>query len=139
MKMLVISLAGIGDTLLANPLIHELRQNFPAAELDTLVFWPGSKRLLEGSPFLNRAYEQNMIKDGVIDALRFLLSLRKERYDVSINTHPQSRIVYRVTAIIINARERLSHEYDNSGWLDHWLVNRTLPQNYTIHTIENNL
>src|SRR5262245_18472737 len=139
MKILVISLAGIGDTSLATPLIHALRLNFPAAEIDTLVFWPGSKGLLEGNPFLNRVYQKNMIKDGVIDSLRFLLTLRKERYDVSINTHPQSRIVYRVTARIINARERLIHEYDNSVWLDHWLVNRTLPQNYTIHMIENNL
>ena len=46
MKILVISLAGIGDTLFATPLIHELRANFPDATIDALVMWPGAKDLL---------------------------------------------------------------------------------------------
>jgi ADP-heptose:LPS heptosyltransferase len=50
MNILVISLAGIGDTLFATPLIHELRANFPAANIDALVLWTGSKHLLEGNP-----------------------------------------------------------------------------------------
>jgi len=33
----------IGDTLIAMPLIHELRVNFPAATIDVLAMWPGSK------------------------------------------------------------------------------------------------
>ena len=33
---------------------------------------------------------------------------------------------------------RISHEYECFGWLDRWLVNRTLPQDYTRHSIENN-
>ena len=139
MKILVISLAGIGDTLLATPLIHELRLNCPDAQIDALVFWRGSKDLLEGNPFLNRIYQKDMVKDGAFDSLKFLLSLRKQRYDVSINTHPQSRIHYRVVARLINARDRISHQYDNSGWIDRRLVNRTLPQDYSIHSIENNL
>ena len=139
MKILVISLAGIGDTMFATPLIHELCLNFPGAQIDALVLWPGSKDLLMGNPFLNRVYQKNMIKDGALNSLKYLAGLRKERYDVSINTHPQSRIHYRVVARIINARERLSHVYDNSGWLDQRLVNRTLPQDYAVHAIENNL
>ena len=46
MKILVISLAGIGDTLLATPLIRELRANFPAATIDVLTMWAGSKDLM---------------------------------------------------------------------------------------------
>jgi len=46
MKILVISLAGIGDTLLATPFIHELRANFPDATIDALVKETGSKELL---------------------------------------------------------------------------------------------
>ena len=58
---------------------------------------------------------------------------------MSINIHPQSRIHYRVVARIINAPVRVSHEYDNSTWLDRLFVNRTIPQDYSIHSIENNL
>ena len=138
MRILVISLAGIGDTLLATPLIHELRANFPDATIDALVLWTGSKDLLENNPHLNRIHQKNLIKAGKLETLRFLWSLRKNHYDVSINTHPQSRIHYRVAARIAGALTRISHEYECFGGLDRWLVNRTLPQDYRRHTIEQN-
>jgi heptosyltransferase-2 len=139
MKILVISLAGIGDTLLATPLIRELRANFPAATIDALVLWAGSKDVLETNPHLNRVFQKNLLKSSKTEALRFLWSLRGEGYDFSLNTHPQSRIHYRLIARIIGARVRVSHEYDCSGWLDRWLVNRQHPQDYQRHTVVNNL
>jgi len=137
-KILVISLAGIGDTLFATPLIHELRANFPDATIDALVLWSGSKDLLENNPHLNCICQKNLIKAGKLEALRFLWSLRKQRYDVSINTYPQSRIHYRVAARIAGAPMRISHEYECFSPLDRWLVNCTLPQDYGKHSIENN-
>jgi ADP-heptose:LPS heptosyltransferase len=137
-KILVISLAGIGDTLLATPFIHELRANFPDATIDALVLWAGSKDLLECNPHLNRLHQKNLISSGPFETLSFLWSLRREGYDVSINTHPQSRLHYRVAARIVGAPVRISHEYECFGALDHWLVNRTLPQDYSRHSIENN-
>jgi len=144
MKILVISLAGIGDALLSTPLIHELRANFPDATIDALVLWPGSKDLLENNPHLNRIHQKNLVTAGKLDtagklrALRFFWSLRRERYDVSINTHPQSQRLYRIAARIVGAPTRISHEYECFNALDRWLVNRTLSQDYTKHSIENN-
>src|SRR5712672_3321467 len=111
MKILVISLAGIGDTLMATPLIHELRANFPDGRIDALVMWPGAKDLLEGNPHLNHIYYKNLIKVGKAEALHFLMEFRKRHYNVSFNTHPQSRVHYRLVARIINARTRVSHAY----------------------------
>ena len=139
MNILVISLAGIGDTLFATPLIHELRANYPDARIDALVLWPGAKDLLQDNPHLNSVHQKNLIKAGKAESLRFLWRLRQEHYDLSINTHPQSRIHYRAVARIIGARLRVSHEYDNAGALDRLLVNRTLRQDYGKHAIENNL
>lgn len=139
MKILVISLAGIGDTLLATPLIRELRGHYPNARLEALVLWAGSKDLLEGNPNLDAVHQYNLLKGSKRQALRFLRSLRQTGYDLSINTHPQSRIHYRLIARIIGARERISHLYECSGLLDRLLVNRTLPQDYERHTVENNL
>ncbi len=138
MKILVISMAGIGDALLATPLIHELRANFPDAMIDALVMWAGSRDLLENNPHLNRVHQKYLIQSSKLEALRFLWSLRRERYDVSINTHPQSRMQYRIAARIVGAPTRISHEYECFNALDRRLVNRTLPQDYTRHSIENN-
>jgi ADP-heptose:LPS heptosyltransferase len=137
-KILVISLAGIGDTLLATPLIHELRANFPEAVIDALAIWPGSKDLLENNPHVNRVFQKNLLRCGKFEALAFLWSLRREHYELSINTHPQSRIHYRLAAWLAGAQVRLSHEYECFTWLDRWLVTGALPQDYTRHSIENN-
>lgn len=132
-------MAGIGDTLIATPLIHELRANFPDATIDVLAMWAGSKDLLENNPHVNKVYQKNLIKGGKLEGLRFLWSLRKNHYDVSINTHPQSRAHYRIAAWLAGATTRISHVYECSSRLDQWLVNQTLPQDYTRHSIENNL
>ncbi|HLH52110.1 MAG TPA: glycosyltransferase family 9 protein [Verrucomicrobiae bacterium] len=139
MKILVISLAGIGDTVLATPLIRELRANFPQAQLDALVRWAGARDVLHGNPNLNTVYQQNLMSEPVAKGFSFLRSLRSVGYDISINAHPQSRIHYRAIARFIGAKIRISHVYEGWGLLDRILVNRTVPQDYSRHTVENNL
>lgn len=138
MKILVLSLAGIGDTLIATPLLHELRENFPTATIDVLVMWAGSRDLLENNPHVNRVFFKNLMKCGRVEALRYLWALRREHYQLSINTHPQSRIHYRAAAWLAGADIRLSHEYECFNFLDRWLITGSLPQDYTRHSIDNN-
>jgi ADP-heptose:LPS heptosyltransferase len=137
-KILVISLAGIGDSLIATPFIRALRENYPAATIDVLVKEAGAKDLLERNPNVNRVFFKDLMKTGRLETLRFLWSLRRERYQLSINTHPQSRIHYRIAAWLAGAQVRISHEYECFTWLDRWLVTGTLPQDYTRHSIDNN-
>lgn len=139
MKILVISLAGIGDTLLATPLIHELRLNFPDAVLDALVMWTGSRDILAGNPHLNTVHHCHMIKEGPWRSLRFLLQLRKQGYHAALNTYPQSKTEYRLITRVLGAEVRVSHRYDNRRWWDGWLVNREVPQNYDRHSVDQNL
>jgi heptosyltransferase II len=138
-KILVISFAGIGDTLFVTPLIHELRANFPEAILDVFVRWPGAKGLLENNPHLDAIHQKDLAGDSKIGSLAFLMKLRRKHYDVSIVTFPQSRRDYRIVAKTINARTRISHDYGNFTSLDQRLVNKTLPVDYSIHAVENNL
>jgi ADP-heptose:LPS heptosyltransferase len=65
--------------------------------------------------------------------------LRRTKYDLSINTFPQSRRAYRLVAKMVNAKTRLSHEYAGFGPLDRWLTQKTIPQDYSRHAVENNL
>lgn len=138
MKILVISFAGIGDTLIATPFLRELRANYPGATIDALVRWPGAKDLLEHNPNVNRVFQKDLLKCGKAEAVRFLWSLRRERYQLSVNLHPQSRIHYRLAAWLAGAQVRISHRYECFTWLDQWLVTGTLPQDYSRHSIENN-
>ena len=67
-----------------------------------------------------------------------MVGLRRDRYDVSINTHPQSRIDYRVVARIIGATHRISHGYEYFHLLDRWLVTHAC-RRITPHSMDNNL
>lgn len=139
MKILVISFAGIGDTLFATPLIHELRANFSEATIDIFVRWAGAKGLLENNPHLNQIHQKDLAADSKISSLAFLWKLRRKHYDVSLITFPQSRRDYRFVAKWINARTRISHEYENFTGFDRRLVNRTLPVDYARQAVDNNL
>lgn len=138
-RILVISLAGIGDTLQATPVLHELRLQFPSARIDVAVLWPGSAQLLEGNPRINTVHQFNLIQGPRHRSLAFLLRLRAQRYDLSLTLHPQGRREYRVVTRIINAQRRLSHQYENQSWLDRWLVTDSIPQDYAVSGAENNL
>ncbi len=139
MKILVISLAGFGDTLFATPLIHELRANFLEATIDVFVRWSGSKGLLENNPHLNTVYQKDIAEDSKIGSLAFLLKLRRKHYNFSINTFPQSRMGYRLVTEVINAKKRIGHAYENFTALDRMLMSRTVPVDYAKHAVENNL
>ena len=132
-------MAGIGDTILATPLISELRAGYPEATIDALVLWAGSRDILQGNPHVNAVYQRNLLKQTKLESLRFLLPLRKNGYDLSINTHPQSRTHYRLIARIVGARTRISHTYEAFGSVDRFLVNETLPQDYSRHSVDLNL
>lgn len=138
MKILVIAMSGIGDTLIATPLFDELRANFPDARIDALVMWAGAKDLLEGNPHVHRVWQKNMIKDGPWKGLPFLLGIRREHYDISINAHTQGRLAYRGTAALIGAKLRVGHAYENTRAWERVLIHKTVPEDYTVHSVENN-
>jgi ADP-heptose:LPS heptosyltransferase len=120
-------------------LIHELRTNFPDATVDVFVRWAGAKGLLGNNPHLDTVYQKDIAADSKIGSLAFLTKLRGKRYDVSINTFPQSRRDYRIVAKAINAKTRISHEYDGFTSFDRRLVNKSVPVDYKRHAVENNL
>lgn len=138
-RILVIALAGIGDTLMATPFLHELRANFPAATLETLVMWPGARQVLQGNPHLDTVHQHHFLKASRLASLRQVLGLRRRGYDASFNTHPQARTEYRLIARLIGARRRFSHRYDRWTWLDERCVTDSVPQDYGLHAHANNL
>ncbi len=138
-RILILSLAGIGDTLMATPLIHELKINFPNSKIDVLVMWNGSKDVLERNPHINEIIHLNMIKEGFWKTLTFCNKLRKREYGISINIYPQGKIQYRIIAKLINAKLRLSHKTDSWGFIDNLLIDKSIQQNYNLQFIENNL
>ena len=138
-RILVISLSGIGDTLMATPLFRELRGQFPESRIEALVMWKGAAQVLEGNPHVDEVHRHDFLRASRMGSVAFCLRLRRRGYGLSINTHTQGRRGYRVISRLIGARMRLSHEYENQGWPDRLLVTHSCPQDYGLHAMENNL
>ncbi len=137
-RILVIALSGIGDTLIATPLLRQLRADHPSARIEALVLWPGAASLLEHNPHLDAVHQHPFLTASRIESLRFVAGLRRQRFDISINIHTQGRREYRWIAWMIGTRRRLSHEYENQSWIDRCLVTDSLPQDYMVHGAINN-
>ncbi len=139
-KILVISLAGIGNTLLFTPALRLLRERFPSAHISALVMFKGAREILEGNPHLNELIHWNFIQEGLFRSLRFLARFRSCRYDISINAYPANRREYNLISFLIGAKQRLGHRYDNlDGVSLNFLNTKRIPESYFRHDVEENI
>ncbi|MBE0538979.1 MAG: glycosyltransferase family 9 protein [Ignavibacterium sp.] len=139
MKILIIALSGIGDALMFTPALKLLRQSLPAAQIDALVMYKGSKEIYEANQNFNKIIHFDFLKEGMINSLKFLLSMRKN-YDASINVYPSNRKEYNLINFLIGAKQRVGVKYlrmnsQNLGWLN----NVTVLENDKTHNAQTNI
>ncbi|HCY75364.1 MAG TPA: glycosyltransferase family 9 protein [Ignavibacteriales bacterium] len=133
------ALSGIGDALMFTPALKLLRQSLPAAQIDALVMYKGSKEIYEANQNFNKIIHFDFLKEGMINSLKFLLSMRKN-YDASINVYPSNRKEYNLINFLIGAKQRVGVKYlrmnsQNLGWLN----NVTVLENDKTHNAQTNI
>ena len=87
-RILVVTLRRLGDVLLTTPLVRTIRQGFPQATLDVLVF-RGSERILRGNPDID-----NVITIAERPSAGETLALVRRlwrRYDLAVTTQAGDR------------------------------------------------
>ena len=131
MKILVISLSGIGNNLMYTPSLRLLRKRFPDAKIDVLVRKkPYGDVLYENKDATNVInFEDNMLSN--------FLRLYKENYDISIINFPSRKFAINLLSFLIHAKIRLGHKYQ--GFNSSFLQNRRILANPRLHDIEQNL
>ena len=140
-KILVLCLAGVGDVLMATPLLRELRQAYPTAILDVLVMQTTVARdILAGNPNVNTVHYFNFMAESRWRALAFCFKLRKERYDCSLSPMPQNRVEYDLVAKLVGARERVGFDYIHRGLVGHsFCLTKRIKERADLHVVDNNL
>ena len=142
-KIIVLCIAGIGDTLMVTPALRVLREECPSAQIDVLVMYEGSKNLLETSPDINRVIQWNFIKQGIQKSLEFCFKLRKNNYDVSLTAYPSNRPEYNIVSFIIGAKVRIGHKYNKKCvyGTDRFAFHERVPESpaLELHNVEENL
>lgn len=139
MKILVITLSGIGDALMFTPALRFLRESLPNAEIDALVMYRGAKEIFESNPNFNKVIHFNFLEEGVLKSLKFLFQIRK-KYDASINVYPANRKEYNIISFLIGANKRAGVVYlrKNKSNLN-FLNNIRVLENDNVHNVQTNI
>ncbi|MEM6271922.1 MAG: glycosyltransferase family 9 protein [Bacteroidota bacterium] len=85
-KILIIQTAFIGDVILATPVIEQLHERFPQADIDFLLR-KGNESLLRDHPHLRRVLVRDKSQGKVKSLRQMLRVVRRERYDLVVNLH----------------------------------------------------
>ncbi|HEX9253050.1 MAG TPA: glycosyltransferase family 9 protein [Ignavibacteriaceae bacterium] len=139
MKILILALSGIGDALMFTPALKLLRESLPSAQIYALVMYKGTKEIYETNPNFNKVIYFDFLKEGALNSLKFVLSLRK-KYDATINVYPSNRKEYNFINFLLGAKKRVGVEYlrmnnSNFGWLN----NVTVLENDKTHNVQSNI
>lgn len=122
MKILLISLKGLGDTVYMIPLIRRLREKYGEAPMTLVVRDRKCVELFADCPYIRPVLIEYR-KTGpasLYGHLKTLLALRREKFDVSLTSYPANRLVYNLFAFCAGAKKRITHYYAFAAW-------RTLP------------
>ena len=109
MKILVIKFRHIGDVLLTTPLISLLKNHYKSAEITVLVK-SGTEAMLTGNPDIHQVFAlpKRDKKSSVWQHLKLLLgllnTLRKEKFDLAINTTEGDRGI--IIGFLVGAKKR---------------------------------
>jgi len=139
-RILVISLSGLGDTVLATPLCQALRQRYKDARLCGLTMWNTSAAVLRHLGIFDSVISHNFLEAPKMESLRLAWRLRKERFDLSVLIFPSNRAHYNILSWLIHANYRLGHDYHVGKSLAYgrfFLTHRML-QSHGTHNVEEN-
>lgn len=140
MKILILALSGIGDALMFTPALTLMRRNFPEAQIDAVVMFRGVKDIYDRTALLDNVVYFDFMKQGYLNSIRFLSTLRHKNYDYSFSVYPSNRKEYNVISWVIGANTRGAVSYkrmdkSNLGFLN----NCTIKEDDNLHNVEENV
>lgn len=129
-KILVIKFGGIGDVLLATPVLENLRNYFPSQTIYLLTL-SKARDILVDNPFIDRVITYNPDEDG---SWFLLKNIRKQRWDLVIDLYSNPR-----TALITRwsgARYRFGFDFRGRSYAYNI---KAMGRGGTVHNVDFNL
>ncbi len=136
-RILVISLSGIGNTLLAMPFLKALRQIKPDAEIFFLGYNKAITQIAEDAGLIDNML---IFRQPLFKKLALIRRLRKSGFDYSFTLFPSNKWQFNIFAFIAGAKNRVTHAYDCRRLRTlSFLQNIKIPANPGLHDTEQNL
>lgn len=141
-KILIIKFRNIGDVLLITPLISNLKNLFPNAQID-IALNSGTEEMVTLNPEVDNIiiYDRKKIKSfsffkKIWAEIKFIFNIRANKYDLVINTTKGDRGAQ--IALLSGAKTKIGYQ-SNKNWFLKDVFTVHLPQQEFRHTIECNL
>lgn len=135
-RTLVLSVSGIGNTILQSPLIKAIASD-PRYELDVLFGSGAMASVLGGLDGLKGVYT---LPRRRIDRLALVRVLRANQYEVSVAAFPSNRPEFHVVPYVLGIPMRVAHAYDSAHWYSAtFLSTHRVPARRALHDVEQNL
>jgi heptosyltransferase II len=126
MKILINALSGNGDAIMFSSTLKILKERIPGVQIDMLAMFKSVKEMYSQSPYITNIFFIDFLHQSKIKSLKEICTIRKNKYDVSINTYPSNRLEYNVLNILLGAKKRIAHHYNHSNFFRLEFLNTVL-------------
>lgn len=110
-RILVCLLAGLGDAIMASPMIHAIKQQRPDWQIDSITALKSTQAYVAALPDLSHAEHEEFLDYPAWYKLVKLLRVRARRYDAVILPYPAARWQYHAGALMLARHGLIAHEY----------------------------
>lgn len=131
--ILLMRLDGLGDLVLTLPAIRNIRAIFPRADITVLVS-NGLGDLIRSTSYADNVWDNLERRKGLKEILRFIVQLRKHRFDLAIDLMPWSD---RLSALILFFTRASFKSGCDVGWRSFCLNIRVAPPKEMKYEVEN--
>ncbi len=139
-NILVLSLAGIGNTLLATPMLRRMKEKRPLTKLSVLVMFEGSAEVLRYNPFVDEVLHWDFIREGWCRSFLFLRRLRQKGFDLILHVYPSNRKEYNLIGWFLGGTRQIGHRYRHDNFRNlNFLKGKTLLEDDSLHDAQENL
>lgn len=135
-KILILSVSGIGNTILQSPLINAILDS-ELYETDILFGNRGMLAVYGDNPKIHNSY---ILPSGVSNKLKLIFRLLMNRYEYSVVCFPSNKPEFHILPFLIGVGKRISHSYETSPVSNlQFLSNRKVIAQRGLHDTEQNL
>jgi len=139
-RIMILGSIGIGNLLLFMPVLKTLRKHFPKAHIAVIVLRKSFQYLYEGSNDVDAVIVLDEKRSYTLwDKIKFILRLRRQRFDLAVTTFPANRAEYNLLPFLAGAQYRIAHKYDKKCLKSlSFLQNYRIPVDKSLHDLDQN-
>ncbi|KKQ01737.1 MAG: Lipopolysaccharide core biosynthesis protein rfaq [Candidatus Roizmanbacteria bacterium GW2011_GWA2_36_23] len=121
-------------------MIRLMKKKIPAAKIDIACMFDGVSYVFKNNPHIHKIHRLSLYYENKLIGLKQLLSLRNNKYDISILAFPSYRREYHIVQSLVAAANRISHRF-KKGYLSefNFLDTHSIEVDEKVHNVINNL